>query len=122
MRALKTTDVFAAMRIITAAGIADEMRMIATAMDDKEANGETLGILDIGVTFCVGFLEKIVQGPSEKAFYKFISGPLEISEKDIADMDPLDLIDKIKELEEVIDVERWKNFFKRVADFLPKIM
>ena len=122
MRPLKTTDVFAAMRIITAAGIADEVRMIASAMDEKEANGETLGVLDVGVAMCVGILEKIVQGPSEKAFYKFISGPLEIGEKEIANMDPLDLIEKIAGLKEVIDVERWKNFFKRVANFLPKVM
>lgn len=122
MRALKTTDVFAAMRIITAAGIADEVRMIASALDEKESKGETLGVLDVGVTMCIGVLEKIVQGPSEKALYKFLAGPLELSEKEIANMDPLDLFDKITELKEVVDVERWKSFFKRIADFLPKVM
>lgn len=118
MRPLKTTDVFAALRIVTAAGISEEVKTIAKQMDANEKTGKKADVTDIGVDMMLGVLERVVQGPSEKAFYKFISGPLEMSEKEIADMEALDLFDKLAELGEVIDKERWKNFFVRLAGFL----
>ncbi len=118
MRPLKTTDVFAALRIVTAAGISEEVKMIAKKMDENEKAKKKTNVTDIGVDILIGVLERVVQGPSEKAFYKFISGPLEMSEKEITDMEALDLFDKLAELGEVIDKERWKNFFVRLAGFL----
>lgn len=121
MRALKTADVFAALRIISSANIAEEVKLISDKVEEKEKQGKSLDVTDIGITIILTMLEKIVQSPSEKAFYKFLSGPLEIDEKEIEGMDPLDLYDKIYELKEVIDVERWKIFFGRVAKLLQNV-
>lgn len=121
MRHLKTTDVFAALRIVTAAGISEEVKTIAKKMEENEKAKKKTDVTDIGIDLLLGVLERVVQGPSEKAFYKFISGPLEMSEKEIADMEALDLFDKLAELGEVIDKERWKNFFVRLAGFLQNV-
>lgn len=116
MRGLQTADIFTAARIVKSAQIADEVKVMAAAMDEKK----DVSVLDFGVEMVVRVFEKLVGTESEKAIYKFLSGPLEIPEKDIAKMDPIDLIDKIKELQEVIDVERWKSFFVQLSKFLPK--
>jgi len=118
MRGLQTTDIFTAARIVKSAKIADEVKVIAAAMDDKKE----VSVLDFGVEFIVAVFEKLVGTESEKAIYKFLSGPLEIPEKEIAKMDPIDLIDKIRELREVVDVERWKRFFEQLSKFLPKVL
>lgn len=117
MRGLQTTDIFTAARIVKSAQIADEVKVIAAAMDEKKE----VSALDFGVQFIVAVFEKLVGTESEKAIYKFLSGPLEIPEKEIATMEPMDLIDKIMELKEVIDVERWKSFFVQLSKFLPKV-
>ena len=117
MRGLQTTDIFTAARIVKSAQIADEVKVIAAAMDEKK----DVSVLDFGVEFMVRVFEKLVGTESEKAIYKFLSGPLEIPEKDIAKMEPMDLIDKIMELKEVVDVERWKSFFVQLSKFLPKV-
>ena len=117
MRSLQTTDIFAAARIVKSAQIADEVKTIAAAMDEKKE----VSALDFGVEFIVRVFEKLVGTESEKAIYKFLSGPLEIPEKEIATMDVIELIDKVMELKEVVDVERWKSFFAQLSKFLPKV-
>lgn len=119
MRKLQTTDVFAALRIVKAAGVADEVKKIARILEEKEKTEAEVSIMDIGIEMIVGIMEKLAGTDAEKAFYRFLSGPMEIKEKDIATMDPIELVDKIMEMKDVVDVERWKKFFISLGKSIP---
>lgn len=115
MRKLQTSDVFAALRIVRSANIADEVKLIAKMAETKDVT-----LRDVGVEFIVRVIEKLAGTEAEHEFYKCLAGPLEIEPDEIETMDPLDLIDKVMELEKVIDMERLKHFFNHVAKLAEK--
>lgn len=121
MRKLQTHDVFMALKLIRAAGVKDEVRAMVQMVETKEKNGQKFNIRDAGMEFIFGLLEKFAGTESENAFYELLSGPLEIDVEEIKTMDPLDLVEKIQGLQEVIDGERFKNFFKSVAGLVEKL-
>ena len=121
MRKLQTHDVFMALKLIRAAGVKDEVSRIVNFIEIKEKEGKRVSIRDVGVEFILGVMEKLTGTESENAFYELLAGPLEIEAEEIRTMDPLDLIDKVKDLQEVIDGERLKRFFKSVAGLMEKL-
>ena len=121
MRKLQTHDVFMALKLIRAAGVKDEVSRILKLTEIKEKQGESVSIRDVGIEFILGVMEKLAGTESENAFYELLAGPLEIDAEEIKTMDPLDLIEKIQGLQEVVDGERLKNFFKSVAGLMEKL-
>ena len=121
MRKLQTHDVFMALKLIRAAGVKDEVRRIYQIVEVKEKEGEKLNIKDVGIEFVLGLMEKLAGTESENAFYELLAGPLEIEAEEIKTMDPLDLIDEVEKLKEVINGERFKRFFKSVAGLMEKL-
>jgi len=107
MRTLQTHDLFTAMKIINAAGIRDEIKRTALLAQNKQIKVE-----EIGIDFILGILGACADKKAEDAIYEFLGGLMEIEPKEIKVMNPLDLIEEIKKLSAVIDVEAWRNFFQ----------
>lgn len=116
MRKLQTHDVFKALRLIRIAGIKEEFEKVARLMQENKQ----IDASSIGYSVIFGCLEKVSGTEGENAFYDLISGPLEVSPKDVREMDPMDLIKAIEGLKEVISVEEWTNFFKSVSGLILK--
>ena len=121
MRKLQTHDVFMALKVVRAAGVREEVKRVALLTKLKEKNGEEIKLEDIGVDFILGCIEKLSGTESEYAIYDLLSGPLEMHPEEIMVMDPLELIEKITGLKEVIDMEAMKSFFKSVAALMEKL-
>lgn len=121
MRKLQTHDVFMGLKLVRAAGVKDEVSRIFKLMETKKKEEEKVSIRDVGLEFILGVMEKLAGTESENAFYELLAGPLEIEAEEIKTMDPLDLIDKVQGLQEVIDGEKLKNFFKSVAGLAEKL-
>ena len=114
MRNLNTSDIFRAMRVVKAAKIRNEIKLIALQMtEEKEIKVE-----EVGVDLFLSIIEGLSEVNSEEMMYEFLAGPLEVGKEDIAKMDVAELIQKIKELGEMQGEEGWKGFFKLLRDLI----
>lgn len=118
MRQLKSTDLFAALRVVKAVGVKEEMKEFAQHLADGKISAKTQR--EIGVELMLGLLANCGTEEAETAFFKFLSGPLEITVADLRDMDLDVFADKIKEFVASVDVEHWKAFFSSLADLMKK--
>ena len=115
MRKLKTSDVFAALRVVNSANLRDELKIIV-----EEANeNKNVNIADLGVDFMLSIMEKAAGEKTEKDIYRFLSGILECAPEEAENMALLELV---KNLNECIDIEEWKVFFKYVSGLTTKQM
>ena len=114
MRSLRTSDIFAACRLLSIIGVREEMR--AVAKQAEESKGSKVKF-DVGFDMLFGIIEKAAQKNSEIEIYKFIADLFECEWESVRDMDPIELLDK---LESVADLEKWKDFFKRVSALMKK--
>lgn len=114
MRSLRTSDIFSMCRVLSKIGVREEIRAVAKAAE--ESKGKKVKV-DFGFDLLFGIIEKATQENAEKEIYKFIGDIFECEWESVRDMDPIELMDK---LEEVADIEKWKNFFKRVAALMKK--
>ncbi len=114
MRRLKTTDVFAAMRVIKAAGIKDEIKRIALEANEKKE----IDVREVGAELIFSIFDGLAEKKAEAMAYEFLSGPLEMSSAEIGELPIAELIEKIKELGKLEDAEGWRNFFKSLGDLI----
>lgn len=114
MRGLRTSDLFDACRLISRIGIREEIKEVARQAEENK--GKRIKV-DFGVDLLLGVIEKATTENAEEEIYKFIANLFGCEWEEVRDMDPCDLLDK---LEQVADIEKWKNFFKRVADLMKK--
>lgn len=114
MRNLRTTDIFAACRLLSAIGVREEIREVA--LRAEESKGKKIKF-DMGFDLLFGIIEKATTQNGEEEIYKFIANIFECDWESVRDMDPFELMDK---LEKVASIEKWKNFFKRVADLMKR--
>ena len=114
MRSLKTSDIFSMCRVLSKIGVREEIHAVAKAAE--ESKGKKVKF-DFGFDLLFGIIEKATQENAENEIYKFIGDIFECEWESVRDMDPIELMDK---LEEVADIEKWKNFFKRVAALMKK--
>ncbi len=114
MRSLRTSDIFSMCRVLSKIGVREEIRAVAKAAE--ESKGKKVKV-DFGFDLLFGIIEKATQENAEKEIYIFIGDIFECEWESVRDMDPIELMDK---LEEVADIEKWKNFFKRVAALMKK--
>ena len=106
MRKLQMTDIFAACRMLSRIGVREEIREVA--MKAEESKTKKIRV-DMGFDLIFGILEKATQENAEYEIYIFLSGVFECDPDEIRAMDPIELLEKLKE---VADFEKWKNFFK----------
>lgn len=114
MRNLKTSDIFAACRLLSVIGVREEIREVARQAEEQK--GKKIRF-DMGFDLLFGILEKATAENAEKEVYKFIANLFECDWENVRDMDPIDLLDN---LQEVASVEKWKNFFGRVTELMKK--
>lgn len=114
MRNLQTSDIFSACRLLSKIGIREEIKAVAMA---AEENKNKRVKADMGVDLLLGILEKATLEKNEKEFYSFIANIFECDWNEVRGMDPIELLDK---LQEVANIETWKNFFARVARLMKK--
>ena len=111
MRNLQTSDIFAFVRLIDETGMRDELKNMVMKKDSiKDLTAESFGY---DIIFML--LEKASTKKAEVAVYKFFGSLFEMSEDEVAKMDPVDFIDGVRE---IADIERWKNFFSSVAKLM----
>ncbi len=118
MRQLKTTDLFAALRLLNEVGVKQEMKEFSQALADGKISAKTQR--EMGIELVMGLLGNCGTTGAEKAFYEFVGGPLEIAPEALQEMDLLEFVQKIKDLVEFIDVEAWKAFFTSLMDLLKR--
>ncbi len=112
MRKITTTDLFAAMRLIKAAGVKDEIKKIALQINEskKEINQR-----EVGAELLLSIVEGLAEKKAEASFYEFLAGPFEMDSAEIAALTLDDLFGKFKELGKMMDPEGWQSFFKSLA-------
>jgi len=112
MRKLNTHDVFALTRLINATKIKETFR---TELEEI-ANGNRF-VLDPqkdGMTIIFALMSAMAEAGAEQAFYDFVSGPFEMSPKEIEEQPPEKTLEM---LGQIADIEEWKSFFRRAANF-----
>lgn len=104
MRKLATEDLFNGMRLFKAADMKKEFA-------DIMANAKGKTEKEVGIEMVYTIITKCSDKNFEKAFYDFVSAPLEVKPSEVAKMNPIKLIDA---LYEVADPQEWIDFFNRV--------
>lgn len=108
MRKLKSTDLFAALRVVRAIGIKEEVVALATTLNAQKG-GKTQE--EVGTELILGLLANCGEKGAENAFYEFLSGPTEIAPEELREMDLMAFANLVKELVVSVDIEAWKDFF-----------
>lgn len=114
MRNLRTSDLFAACRLLSKIGVRDEIKQVAK--EAEENKGKRIQF-DLGFDLLLGIVEKATQEKAEIEIYKFIADLFECEWENVRDMKPTELL---KQLEDVADIEEWKSFFGSVARLMKK--
>lgn len=103
MRKLKTSDLFALGRCISKIGIKDDLKKLGMQANNAK------DVYELGFEVIFDLFEKACNKKSERPIYEFIATLLECKWEEVRDMNPIDLIEKLKE---VADWNQWKVFFK----------
>lgn len=110
MRKLRTTDYFAAMRIIRSADLREELKPVIK----MGAEGK-IDMTDLGIEGFLYLIEATGSPKVEKAFYDFISGPFECEPEDVAQMELTEFSECLKEFAEENSL---KNFFDWLSNMI----
>lgn len=116
MRELKSTDLFAALRIVKEIGIKDEMKRMAEAIQGVSDANQT----EVGIELIMSVLANCGSEGAEKAFYSFLSGVTEASVADLKNMELTEFADLIREFVQSIDIDHWRGFFTSLAALIKK--
>jgi hypothetical protein len=74
MRKLKTMDVFAAARIVKAAGIKEEVKRIALEYSDRKEITESYQ-KQVGAELVISVIDGLSEKKAENLMYEFLAGP-----------------------------------------------
>lgn len=114
MRNLETRDIFSAVRLLTKIGVREEIKEVARQAEESKGNKVRF---DFGFDLLFGVIEKAAQENAEKEIYKFIADLLECDPEEVRTMKPVEML---KKLEEVANIEEWKDFFGYVRRLIMK--
>lgn len=113
MRKLRTTDVFAGMRLVKKAGLKETVQRIAAlAKERKKEESEGVNIEELGIDMVLEIIENLAEVGAEQKVYEFLAGPLEKTVEELKNMEVLELIEMMKSYKEVENVDGWKAFFQ----------
>ncbi len=108
MRKLQASDIFSFCRLLKVLNLKEELKQMA-----KNATGADAW--DTGFEVIYTVFEKATLEKSEQAVYAFLAGIFELDIKEIAQMDPVDLMAGITE---AATPEKWRAFFTRAAGLM----
>lgn len=114
MRNLEFTDVFKASRLLLKIGVREEIKEVALRAEESKGNKIKI---DFGFDLLFGVFEKATQENAEKEIYKFIADLFECDPEEVRHMSPIKVFEG---LEQVANIEEWKNFFARVRALIMK--
>lgn len=109
MKKLQTSDLFAAMRIVKASGIKDELTQLVKGLMDKE-DTET-----IGITGALTIIEALSGAGAEQEIYKFLA-PL--AEKTVDEIKAMSLDEFVGLLEQIKEANDLHAFFTRLSGLM----
>ena len=112
MRKLNTADVFAALRVVKAANIREEIRPVLALAADGKAS-----VQDVGIDGVLTIIEALAGTKAEKALYEALAGPLECAPDDVAAMGITDLVEAMQGISEENNL---KDFFGWLSGILGK--
>ena len=112
MRKLNTSDVFSTMRLVKKAGIKEGIKPYMV----MAASGN-LSIEDIGIEGILGLIEILSESKSERAIYEMLSGPFEMTAKEVQEME-LDVF--AESLEQLSKENNLSVFFKSLSGMIGK--
>lgn len=112
MRNLTTHDLIMATRVVKQLKITDEIQRIAKAAKEIKTLAQQK---QFGIDLFFTVLGNLGSEEAERSLYDFLAGPFECEPEEIRNADVLDTAEKIKELVEITDIERWKGFFASLA-------
>ena len=112
MRKLQTQDIFKALRVVNGANLKEGLKEIV-----KKSGDGKIDVKDVGMDIIFEIFEKAADTKIEEMLYDFLAGPLEMSAKEVKEMEITALICNLKEC---TDSEGWKNFFKSVSALIMK--
>lgn len=115
MRNLEFADLFKMSRLITSLGMREEFREIAAVYQSDNTRSNVQ--FNVGYDLLFAIFEKASSVKAEAAIYEFVADLLEADPETIAKSDPIETIER---LIEGIGVDKWKDFFKRVAKLIMK--
>ena len=118
MRGLKSTDLFAALRVVKEIGIKDEMKRMADALQGAKINEQMQ--TEVGMELIMSVVANCGTPSAEKAFFEFFSGVSEIPVTELREMNLDVFADKVKEFVLSVDLEHWKAFFTQLAGLIRK--
>lgn len=110
MRKLNTRDLFSAARLIKKLDIKNEAQEILI-----NSNREGKDNTEIGINLMFLIIDKVANQEVESEFYKFLAGPLELDEKEVGNINPIELFKNIKE---IASGDEFKAFFENVATLM----
>lgn len=116
MQNLKTTDLFAALRVVKAIDAKKTLAEFAAKVQTADASQR-----EIGAELILELLANCGTEQAEEAFYKFLSAPLEISVDELRTMDLLKFAETIRDYSEFVDVEAWRAFFTSLESLIRKM-
>ncbi len=109
MTNLKTRDVFKAFRVVKASHLRDELIPMIEAL----GKAENPNLKRVGINFYLTVFEALAEHGTENSMYDLLSGPLEMEPEEIADLDADKLVEMLKELGKVSNLQA---FFKALSD------
>lgn len=117
MRKLKSTDLFAALRVVKAIGVKDEIVALAETLKGK-TDRKTQE--QVGTELILGLLANCGDKAAENAFYEFLAAPSEKTVEELREMELFEFANTIKDLVEEMDLDAWRGFFGSLAAVLKK--
>lgn len=111
MRKLKTSDLFAALRVVNKIGLKDELAKMSEVTKDGTVKFDAE---KVGIEFIVDMLANAGTKESETAIYEFLAAPMEVTVEELKDRDLTVFVDSLKDCIE-LNKEVLKPFFKSLA-------
>ena len=118
MRKINTGDTFAAMRVVKAAGIKDEIKRVALDIEDKRKKKIKFTQemqKQMGAELFFSIIDGLAEQKAELLMYDFLAGPFEMDAKDIAALSIPEIFEKFGELSKMMAPEGWASFFSSLA-------
>lgn len=109
MRKLCGSDLFAALRVVRAANIREELKPVLLAAAAGEADAQ-----DVGFDGILSILEAAADRRCEAAVWEFLAAPFEMDAADVAAMDLPALLDGVADLCALTDMQRFFDSVRRL--------
>lgn len=102
MRKLKGSDLFNTLRLIKKAQMKDELLPVIKQLTSGGMSAE-----DIGITGILTIIEILTEKKAEQGIWEMLAGPFEMKPEEVADLDLLDLAEKMEQLAKENDLKRF---------------